>query len=343
MTILQTHNLTKIYNGKVIAVNGVNLSVPKGTVFGLLGPNGAGKTTTLKMMVGLQRPTAGWVEVFGQPMTPNAADLRQRIGYLPTNPSFPGHLTPVAYLDLVGQLYGIPKDERINRLASLIRAVGLLSAQSQPIKTFSTGMTTRLGIAASLINDPDLLIWDEPAAGLDPAGRKYTLDLIAELGKTKTIIFASHILSDIERVCDYVAIIYEGKIIFQGPMKQFKQAIRSNSVELELDGATVAMTRFFQRLQEIPEVATFSKTGSWVEISFQGSYPLASSLAKVLSEASAAGVEVLTIVSSRAQTEEAYLHFLEVDRSYGFLRASRDLPSVATGLQGSSDGGTDLS
>ncbi len=212
MEVVRTHNLTKIYNNRLIAVNGVNLTVKQGSVFGLLGPNGAGKTTTIKMLLGLQMPTAGRVEVFGETMTPNAAHLRQRIGYLPTNPKFPPNMTPITYLDFIGQLFGLPKEARKPRLASLIRAVDLLPAQSQVIKSFSTGMTTRLGIAASLINDPNLLILDEPMAGLDPAGRKYTLDLIRELGRTKTILIASHILSDIDRVCDRVGIITEHQV-----------------------------------------------------------------------------------------------------------------------------------
>src|ERR1700683_4198945 len=144
MPILQTFNLTKLFGNRLIALNGVNLTVEEGSVFGLLGPNGAGKTTLMKLLLGLQTPTAGRVEMFGQRMSPNAAHLRQNIGYLPTNPKFPPTMTPIPYLDLVGQLFGMGSEERKPRLASLIRAVDLLPAASRPIKSFSTGMTTRL-------------------------------------------------------------------------------------------------------------------------------------------------------------------------------------------------------
>jgi len=222
MALLETQNLTKIYGNKMIAVNGINLSIEKGWVFGLLGPNGAGKTTLVKLLLGLQKPTAGTAQLFGKRVTPNSADIRSRIGYLPTNPKFPPTMTPITYLDLLGRLFGMSREERMPRLSGLIRAVDLLPAASRPIKSFSTGMTTRLGIAASLMNDPDLLIWDEPTAGLDPAGRKYTLDLLRELGKTKTIIVSSHILTDIDRVCDHVGILHQGKF-HHHLLKKFKE------------------------------------------------------------------------------------------------------------------------
>ena len=188
---IHTEHLTKIYSKRLIAVNDLNLDVPKGSIFGLLGPNGAGKTTTLRLLLGLQRASAGRAEVFDKRCGVNAVGVRRLIGYLPTNPKLPGHLRPVEYLDLLGQFYGMPSQSRKPRLSSLLRAVGLLGATSQRIRTFSTGMCTRLGIAASLVGDPPLLIWDEPTAGLDPSARRFTLDLIRELAATRTIVVAS--------------------------------------------------------------------------------------------------------------------------------------------------------
>ena len=181
MNAIELRNLTKIYGNRYIALSGVDLAVPQGSVFGLLGPNGAGKTTTIGLILGLQRPTGGSVCVFGEPMKLNSAHLRRRIGYLPTHPRFPKDMTPITYLDLVGRLSGIPGSQRKTRLANLLRAVELLPAASQKLQALSTGMTTRLGIAASLIHDPDLLIWDEPTLGLDPEGRRFALDLIRSL------------------------------------------------------------------------------------------------------------------------------------------------------------------
>jgi len=318
--LIETHALTKIYHRRLIAVNGVSLRVEAGNVFGLLGPNGAGKTTIIKLLLGLHRPTAGRVALFGEPMSPNAAHLRQRIGYLPTHPKLPPRMTPLTYLDFIGKLFGLPNDVRKPRLASLIRAVGLLPAQAQVIKSFSTGMVTRLGIAASLINDPDLLIWDEPTAGLDPAGRKYALDLIRELGRSKTVIVSSHILSDIDRVCDHVGVLYEGKLIFQGSMGQFRQTTGNSSVELEMNGHASALSQLSDRLRDMPEVADVRQRGTWWEVLFASSNSLARPLGKVLVAAAELGVEVLNIVTTREQTEEAFIHLLEADQADGFTR-----------------------
>ncbi|MHB0997842.1 MAG: ABC transporter ATP-binding protein [Armatimonadota bacterium] len=348
MPVIQTHNLTKIHQNRLIAVNGVDLTVEPGMIFGLLGPNGAGKTTIIKMLLGLMIPTAGRAEVFGQSMSPNAAHLRQRIGYLPTNPKFPPLMTPITYLDFIGQLYGLQDDVRKPLLASLIRAVGLLSAQSQQIKSFSTGMTTRLGIAASLINDADVLIWDEPTSGLDPVGRKYTLDLIRELGRTKTIIVSSHILSDIDRVCDNVGILYEGKLIYQGPMNHFKKSIGRNSVEIEMDGDTQAIDDLCNRMRLMPEIAEFQRRNTWWEVHFLPTDSLAASLGRLLIAASEIGMDVLNVNSTGGQAEEAFMHMLEVDKANGFSRildkpetAIPELPPLPDGVERSLTSGLD--
>jgi ABC-2 type transport system ATP-binding protein len=233
---VRTEHLTKIYGQRLIAVNDMNLHVPRGSVFGLLGPNGAGKTTTLRLLLGLQRPTAGRAEVFGRVCGPNAVGVRARIGYLPTNPKLPEDLRPIEYLDLLGKLSRLPREVRRPRIASLLRAVGLLDATDQKIGTFSTGMCTRLGIAASLVGDPPLLIWDEPTAGLDPTARRFTLDLIRELGRTKTIVVATHILSDIDQVCDHLGVMHEGRMIFTGSMQDIRRRIRRDDFTLEVEG-----------------------------------------------------------------------------------------------------------
>ncbi|NLC58017.1 MAG: ABC transporter ATP-binding protein [Armatimonadetes bacterium] len=321
MLTIETHNLTKIYGNRIIAVNGIGLRVEPGWVFGLLGPNGAGKTTLLKLLLGLQTPTAGRAEVFGCRMTPNAAHLRRRIGYLPTNPKFPPGLTPITYLDLVGQLFGMPKEQRKPRLASLIRAVDLLPAASQPLKSFSTGMTTRLGIAASLINDPELLIWDEPTAGLDPAGRKYTLDLIRELGKTKTVVVSSHILSDIDRVCDHVGIIHDGRLIFQGSVRALKQSMGRNSVELEVDAPPAILDELCRRLEHTAEVVGVQRNGAWLEVLFSPEEAIAAPLGRLLLTAADLGVAVLSVATNKGQTEDAFIHSLEKEQADGFTRA----------------------
>ncbi len=209
---IRTEHLTKIYHNRLVAVNDMCLEVPRGTVFGLLGPNGAGKTTTFRLLLGLQRATAGRAEVLGLRCGPNAVEVRRQIGYLPTHPQFPGHLRPIEYLDLLGQLCRLPHEVRQPRVVSLLRAVGMLGTTDRPIGTLSTGETTRLGIAASLVADPPLLLWDEPTAGLDPAARRFTLDLIRELGRHRTVVVSTHILSDIDQICDHLGVMHQGRM-----------------------------------------------------------------------------------------------------------------------------------
>ena len=203
MDVVETHGLTKIYETRQIALNSVTLSIPKGCIFGLIGPNGAGKSTALRLIMGLQRPTAGVIKVFDEPMTLGSGHLRRRIGFLSQGGNFPTDMTPITYLDLVGKLFGIGSGIRKPRLSALLHAMDLLQASSQRIDHLSSGQRTRLGIAAALMNDPDMLLLDEPTIGLDPEGRHYTLDLFEELrSKGKTIILSTHILPDADQTCD---------------------------------------------------------------------------------------------------------------------------------------------
>src|SRR5438876_3961759 len=244
--VVETYKLTKIYQNRQIALNDVTLRIEPGCVLGLLGANGAGKTTLLRLVLGLHRPTAGWVKVFGRTMTANSADLRRRIGYIPTNPQFPRHLTPISYLDYMARLFGLPRDVRKPRLASLIRAVDLLNASGDVIDRFSNGMTARLAVAASLINEPELLIWDEPTHGLDNEARRSMLELIKTLSREKTLVVSSHNLNDVDEVCNHTAVLHHGQMIFCGSLSELKGRIRKNHYELDLEGDQKAITKAVQ-------------------------------------------------------------------------------------------------
>src|SRR5580765_382071 len=241
--VVETTRLTKIYQNRQIALNDVTLRIEPGWVLGLLGPNGAGKTTFLRLILGLHRPTAGWAKVFGSTMHPNAASLRRRIGYIPTNPQFPKGMTPISYLDYMARLFGLARNARKPRLANLIRAVDLLAVSGQTIAGFSNGMTARLAVAASLINEPDLLIWDEPTLGLDIEARRSMLNLIKTLAAEKTVILSSHNLSDIDEVCNHAAVLSQGKLIFSGSLTELKGRFRKNHYELDLEGDQKAIAR----------------------------------------------------------------------------------------------------
>jgi len=317
---IRTEHLTKVYSGQVIAVNDMDLHVPRGSIYGLLGPNGAGKTTTLKLLLGLQRPTAGRAEVFGARCGPNAVSVRHQIGYLPTHPKLPGNLRPIEYLDLLGQLCRLPREARKPRLTSLLRAVGLLGATDQRIQTFSTGMCTRLGIAASLIADPPLLLWDEPTAGLDPSARRFTLDLIRELGNTRTVVVATHILSDIDQICDHVGVMHEGRMIFSGPMRDMKRRLRCDDFSIELEGAAEDIQRLATRADGLEGVEAGVRDGQTLVVGAAEGHGRAGALAEVLKLVDAAEVSLQAIHSGQNETENAYLQLLQEDQAHGFHR-----------------------
>lgn len=319
MNVIETENLTKIFGRKLIAVNNVNLSVKEASIYGFLGPNAAGKTTTIRLLLGLIKPSAGSVKIFDEEMAFNSSHLRRRIGYLPTNPKFPSKMTPIKYLNLIGKIFCLGNEVRTPGLSKLIRAVDLLPAASREIKGFSTGMTTRLGIAAALMNDPELLILDEPTAGLDPSGRKSTLELIKELGREKTIFLSSHILSDIDRICTHIGVINQGKIIFSGPIKDMKKLIRSNSIQLEVDGD---IDKFCGKLKSIEEIASFERRGGYsLQIDFYPGVSIPKVIIDLMKLVSACKLELLSVNTTTSQIEDAFLKLVEEEESNGFLRA----------------------
>ncbi|MBC8872086.1 MAG: ABC transporter ATP-binding protein [Planctomycetes bacterium] len=333
---IRTEHLTKIYSGQVIAVNDMTLEVPVGSIYGLLGPNGAGKTTTLRLLLGLQRPTAGRAEIFGKTCGVNSTAVRHMIGYLPTHPKLPGHLRPIEYLDLLGRLCRLPSQVRKPRLTSLLRAVGLLGATNQKIHTFSTGMCTRLGIAASLLAEPPLLLWDEPTAGLDPAARRFTLDLIRELGKTRTVLVATHILSDIDQICDYVGVMHEGKMIFSGPMRDMKQRLKRDDITLELDGPSEGKAQLVQQVNEMAGISAAMRDPHTLVVELADGRARADALTDVMKLIDSSSVTLQTIHSGQNETEYAYLQLLQEDKAHGFQRFDIDVQHEDDAVHGDS-------
>src|SRR5688572_4844001 len=223
-TVIAVRGLTRVFKDfwgrpKARAVDGVDFEVRRGEVFGLLGPNGSGKSTTIKMLLGLLHPTKGVIEVFGR--SPRDVKTKARIGYLPEESYLYRYLDSRETLDFFGNLFTLPKEERARRSEQLLDMVGLTGARTRAVGEFSKGMQRRIGLAQALINDPDLVILDEPTAGLDPIGCREVKDLIVALARRgKTVILSSHLLSDVEDVCDRVVILYGGKVQAMGTLRE---------------------------------------------------------------------------------------------------------------------------
>jgi ABC-2 type transport system ATP-binding protein len=319
--VVETHKLTKIYQNRQIALNDVTLALEPGCVLGLLGPNGAGKTTLLRLILGLHRPTAGWVKVCGKKMGPNAAWLRRKIGYIPTNAQFPPGMTPIVYLDYMARLFGLPAHVRKPRLATLIRAVGLLEVSGDPIAGFSNGMTARLAVATSLINEPEVLIWDEPTHGLDPEARRSMLELIKNLSREKTLIVSSHNLSDIDEVCNHAAVLSRGHLIYYGSLQDLKGRMRRNHYELDLEGDQKAIGKATQVIKGLSEFKTVNVRQRRLELRLNDDVSNSSVLANVFMTLADNKVNLVSIRSVGQQTEQAFLDLVEKEESKGFARA----------------------
>lgn len=248
--VVEAIGLTKIFKDfwnrpKARAVNGLNLQIRKGEVFGLLGPNGSGKSTTIKMILGLLYPTRGELRVFGQ--DPQNVAIKSRIGYLPEETYLYKYLTAAETLDFYGALFGLDAQQRKERSGQLLEMVGLAHAVDRPVGEFSKGMARRIGLAQALVNDPDLVILDEPTSGLDPIGCREVKDVIRLLAsRGKTVILCSHLLADVQDVCERVVVLYGGQIRAEGMLDDIlREEDKTQIVTPRLSPETVAELRQF--------------------------------------------------------------------------------------------------
>jgi ABC-2 type transport system ATP-binding protein len=233
---VEIRRLSKVY-GEKRALDHVDLRVEEGSIFGFLGPNGAGKTTTLRILTGLARPTRGTVRVLGHDVASADNAVRAEIGFLPDVPGFYEWMTAEEFLRFAGSLFGIRRDVLEPRLEVLLDLAGLTGVTTR-IGGYSRGMKQRLGVAQALINAPRLLMLDEPTSALDPMGRKEVLDMLVSLRGRTTVFFSTHILSDVERICDTVAILDQGLVVAQAPIEELKARYGAEKVVVEVeDGA----------------------------------------------------------------------------------------------------------
>ncbi len=263
---IRTEGLNRRY-GEIQAVRDLNLVVPEGSIFGFLGRNGAGKTTTLRLITGLARPDSGRAWVNGVETTDGDDRGRVQFGYLPQEPAFYGWMTALEYLDHIGRLFALPAAERGERVAELLRLVDLEGAARRRVGGFSGGMKQRLGLAGALIHRPAVLLLDEPMAGLDPAGRRDVLDLMEALRGHVTIFFSTHILADVERVCDTVGILHEGRLVEVADRVELMSRHASDVAELEVrDDEAGQLAAFTAELATQAWVAGVATDGNLVRV-----------------------------------------------------------------------------
>ena len=255
MEALKIESLHKSF-GKNTIINGLSMSIPENTIFGFLGKNGAGKTTTMKMILGFLKIDEGSIEVFGEKVSFGQSKTNRFIGYLPDVPEFYGYMTAKEYLNLCGAITGLSKNEIKNKSEELLELVGLRDVNKR-ISGYSRGMRQRLGIAQALLNSPKLLICDEPTSALDPLGRKEILDIILKIKDSTTVIFSTHILSDVEAICDHVVVLDKGKNVLEGSIDELKNIKRKNTIKIRFKSNKEL--KVFKSLDKFSNIVTNEK------------------------------------------------------------------------------------
>ena len=249
--VIETQGLSKFF-GDVQALRGVDLRVPVHSIFGFLGPNGAGKTTLMKILLGLSPPTTGSGSIFGHDIVSESIAIRERVGYLPQQPRFIEQMSARENLHFTAKFfYNGPREKIRERCEEMLELVGLADKADRPIKGFSGGEKQRLGIALAQVNYPDLLILDEPASALDPLGRQEVLDVMSRLRRHTTIFYSTHILDDVQRVSDTVAILNHGQMVASGPIEQILNGKDGLVFNVTIKGSTNGLT---ERLAKLPWV-----------------------------------------------------------------------------------------
>jgi ABC-2 type transport system ATP-binding protein len=304
---IEIENLTKDYPfgflhlKKKRSLEGLTMQVEDGEVFGFLGPNGAGKSTTIKLLVGLIFPDAGSARILGKPTTD--IEMHRDIGYLPEQPYFYDYLTAAEVLDYFARFHDLTAADRSERVARMLKKVGLETARKIQLRKYSKGMLQRVGLAQAILHDPKVVILDEPMSGLDPIGRREVRDIILELKRDgKTVLFSTHILSDAEMLCDRVGVIVGGKLRGVGAPGEI--------VGMKAQGMEILFELPSGGANPGPVIAKSTKTGDRyrMQVSEEELYP-------ALQQLHGAGAKILSVAQVKASLEEYFMHLIEADRA----------------------------
>lgn len=309
---IETTGLTKRY-GSLIAVDGLDLRVKADTVHGFLGPNGAGKTTTIKVLVGLLRPDGGSARVLGEELVWDKPDLRLRIGYMPELPRFPKHLKGRELLDLYGRMYGMTGQERREQIPRLLERVGLKERENDLIGEYSKGMQQRLGMAQALLNEPEMIILDEPSIGLDPVGMVDVREMVKGIAKEGVTVFlSSHLLHEVQQVCTHATIINRGMALASGTLKEISaQVAGAVTIEADVDRLSDAV---IEEVRTLPFVAGVSREGSKLLIEVDTRDDVRSQVSQAIT---AGGGVVLSINVTGQTLEDTFMRLLKRSRESG--------------------------
>jgi ABC-2 type transport system ATP-binding protein len=303
---IRLEGLTRRYGGGVLALDGLTLDVPENAVFGLLGPNGAGKTTTLRLLAGLTRPTAGRAVVAGVVVADEPLVVRRGLGYLEQDPRAYLWMTGREQLTMLGRLHGLDGEPLRASVAAALARVGLADAADRRTGTYSGGMRQRLGIAGALVHRPRIIVLDEPVSALDPEGRRDVLALIASLRGEATVLFSTHVLADVERICDRVAILDRGRLVVEGPLGELLDRFARPVYRVEGEpGESARLDALALRLRDLAWV-----TGAAVEhgvLTVAVSDP-AVAARELLGEVAASGIAVVSVARDRPTLEDVFLH-----------------------------------
>ena len=296
--VVETRALRKVY-GRLVSVDDLSIEVFAGEVFGFLGPNGAGKTTTIKMLMGLVNPTSGEARLLGKPL--GNREAKRRIGFLPELFRFHDWLTGTEFLDLHGKLYGMSALERRRRIPEVLELVGLADRANQQLRSYSKGMQQRAGLAQALLNDPQLVFLDEPTSALDPVGRRDVREIIRQLrAEGRTVFLNSHLLSEVESVCDRVAIINHGQVAAVGPMHELLR--REQTVEFRIDADSSATGEVLRPLGRVESIHAESSGVTVVTMTL----PDDESIARVVDAFVSGGVRVFGVTPHSLTLEELF-------------------------------------